>query len=659
MKKFFAFILLLFIRSTLSSQNVGYDIIKISKLDKQIFETSGLVFYNGFLWTHNDGGNESFLYKIDTNGVLIKKIMVKNAVNNDWEELAHDDENFYIGDFGNNSGNRQNLKIVIVKKKDAELFDTVISESIEFTYTDQLWFKNKRQKHNFDCEAMICYNDKLFLFTKNWKNKKTKVYSLDKNLKNQVAVLVDSFNSNMLVTAASVDPYSNKIVLVGYKFNKLSLKSYIVEISDYSGGRIFNGKVNRRNLHLFDSQTEAVTFVKGKSYLYMTREGIKKRNLVASKPKLYKLIPNYMSKNGHKLTGSAKRKGYDWWWHSFVGKDAETGELKPFFIEYYVINPGLWKGEIIFGQKKNKNEKNSKPCYAMIKAGAWGNNKSQLHNFYGINEFKASDKYLNCTIGNNMVTESRLLGEVIISKETSENHPEMMSDAGNMKWDLKISDKITYDVGYGSSDFSNALHFFHMYWHVQGMKCNYAGTVEYNGRKYIVDPEGSFGYQDKNWGKDYTNPWIWLNCNNFISANSGKKINASLDIGGGCPRVLGVSLNRRIITAFYYEGEIHEFNFSKFWLFSKQKFKSYEDNEYIYWDVTSENKTHLLEVSFKCKKENMLLVNYENPEGEKNHNKLWNGGHAFGTVKFYKKGKELVLIDELVGSYGGCEYGEY
>ncbi len=641
------------------SQEKEFQIVKIANLNNSVFETSGLAFYNGYLWTINDGGNESAIFKLDTNGKLIKKIIVKNAVNNDWEELAQDNENFYIGDFGNNSGNRQNLKIVIVKKNHAELFDTVNSEVIEFKYPDQISYDNKRHKHNFDCEAMICYYDKLLLFSKNWKDKKTKVYSLDKKTKNQTAVIIDSFNLKFLVTGAAISANYRKIFLVGYKYNKASLKSFIVQISDFHGGKIFNGTVKKTNLHLYDSQTEAITSVSEKDYLYLTREGIKKKNFTISKPRLYKLIPCKMNKNGYKLKGNTTKNGYDWWWHSFIGKDEETGEFKPFFIEYYVINPGLWKGEIVFGQKNYDLGKRKKPCYAMIKAGAWGNNKSQIHNFFGINEFSSGKNFLDCRIGNNIATENKLIGEVNVSNETAANHPEMMSDSGTMKWNLEISDKVVFDVGYGSSDFSNSLNLFHMYWHVQGLSCNYRGTVEYNGKKYIVEPEFSFGYQDKNWGKDYTNPWIWLNCNNFTSTLTNEKVNASLDVGGGCPKVLGVSLNRRIITAFYYKGKLHEFNFSKFWLFSKQKFKSYEDNEFIYWEIISENKNYLLQIEFKCRKADMLLVNYENPKGEKNHNKLWNGGHAFGKVKFFKKEKKMVLIDELDGSFGGCEYGEY
>jgi len=367
-----------------------------------------------------------------------------------------------------------------------------------------------------------------------------------------------------------------------------------------------------------------------------------------------------MSKNAFRLSQKSSTNKYDWWWHSFVAKHADTGQIKPFFIEYYVINPGLWKGEIVFGQTEYNKKNGVKPCYAMIKAGSWGENKSQLHNFYGINDFKASILVLNCKIGNNSLDENHLIGKVEVNKSENEIHPEWMSDAGSMEWDLKINKIVKYDVGYGSSEWANKLNLFHMYWHVEGMKSELSGEVIYNGEKYLVEPETSYGYQDKNWGKDYTKPWIWLNCNNYYSLTKKQKIDASLDLGGGCPRVLGISLNRRILTAFYYEGELIEFNFSKFWKYSKQAFNSHEDDTYIYWDVVSENKKYKIDISFKCLKEKMLLVNYENPMGEKHHNKLWNGGHAEGSLKFFKKeAGKLTLIDELIGEMGGCEYGEY
>lgn len=367
-----------------------------------------------------------------------------------------------------------------------------------------------------------------------------------------------------------------------------------------------------------------------------------------------------MSKNGFRLNKKRSKSKYDWWWHSFVGRHSVTNELKPFFIEYYIINPGLWKGDIIWGQtEENKNAK-KKPCYAMIKAGSWGEDKSQLHNFYSVCDFEASKNKLECIIAHNSLSETQLKGFVEVSEEERDEFPERMSDAGSMKWDLSIDKIVSYDVGYGSSEIANKLNLFHMYWHVEGMKSKLSGEVIYNGEKYIVEPDTSYGYQDKNWGKDYTNPWIWLNCNNLYSSKNKKAVDASLDIGGGCPKVLGIPLKRRILTAFYYEGELMEFNFSKFWKFSKQSFHSTEDDKYIHWNVISENKGNKIEVDFKCEKSKMLLVNYENPKGEKLHNKLWNGGHAEGTIKFYrKKNNKFELIDELIGNLGGCEYGEY
>ena len=73
---------------------------------------------------------------------------------------------------------------------------------------------------------------------------------------------------------------------------------------------------------------------------------------------------------------------------------------------------------------------------------------------------------------------------------------------------------------------------------------------------------------------------------------------------------------------------ITEFNFSKFWKKTKQNFNTQEDEQYFYWNVVSESKKYRIEVNFKCEKSKLLFVNYENPKGEKKHNKLWNGGHV-------------------------------
>jgi len=366
------------------------------------------------------------------------------------------------------------------------------------------------------------------------------------------------------------------------------------------------------------------------------------------------------TKNRFRLNRRSARRGYDWWWHSFVGTHAESGARKPFFIEYYVINPGLWDGEIVWGQHPQSMEKGVPPCYAMIKAGTWGEAHAQLHNFYGISDFNASDRELDCRMGDNRVTEELLSGRVEVSERERDTYPERMSDAGSMSWDLRVSKELAFDVGYGTSALSSFLNLFHMYWHAEGMRSHYQGEVLYNGQRYLVHPDSSFGYQDKNWGRDYTNPWIWLNCNNFYSETRGKQADVSLVVGGGCPVLLGYPLNRRILTALWYEGRFLEFNFTKFWTRSRQQFFSREDKSHVYWEISAENRVHLVEIRMKCEKSKMLLINYENAKGARLHKRLWNGGNGAGTVKlFRKRGNRREAIDLLRGELAGCEYGAY
>lgn len=58
-----------------------------------------------------------------------------------------------------------------------------------------------------------------------------------------------------------------------------------------------------------------------------------------------------------------------------------------------------------------------------------------------------------------------------------------------------------------------------------------------------------------------------------------------------------------------------------------------------------------------CQKKDMLLVNYESPDGAKCHKRLWNGGNGIGTIELYDRRGDLV--DRIHAEIIGCEYGEY
>ena len=67
-----------------------------------------------------------------------------------------------------------------------------------------------------------------------------------------------------------------------------------------------------------------------------------------------------------------------------------------------------------------------------------------------------------------------------------------------------------------------------------------------------------------------------------------------------------------------------------------------------------------METDVTCRKRDMLLVNYESPDGEKRHKRLWNGGNGQGTVRLYDRERDgFRLVDEIEARRVGCEYGEY
>lgn len=365
-----------------------------------------------------------------------------------------------------------------------------------------------------------------------------------------------------------------------------------------------------------------------------------------------------ISRNAFMLTKGFAKCGYDWWWHSFTGINDQTGEAQPFFIEFFICNPDLGGEFPIFGQLPENKAKNIRPSYLMIKVGTWGNNKKQIHNFYGWNEVTIDKNvpfFIKCK--NAFLTENLTYGSVQLTSEEAIQHPEYMSDAGTFSWHLQIDKKIPFNVGYGASKPMRALQIFEMFWHAEGMKTEYTGSIELDGTKFTISPKDCYGYADKNWGKNFTSPWVWLSSNNLKSKITGKQLeNSVFDIGGGRPKIGFIALKRQLLSAFYYEGTCYEFNFSKFWTGTRTIFDCKETDTEIVWHIEQRTWNTQMITDIACKKVDMLWVNYEAPTGEKRHNRLWNGGNGYGTIKLYKNHH---LIDEIEVKNVGCEYGEF
>ncbi|MEO1263125.1 MAG: T9SS type A sorting domain-containing protein [Bacteroidota bacterium] len=239
-----------------------YSLEQVANLSANLAEASGLAFFENRLFTHLDGGNPDQLYEIDTlNGSIKQTFTIPLADNLDWEDLAEDEEHLYIGDFGNNFGNRTDLRIYKILKSDF-LSGTISPELIEFSYSDQTDFTSLPNNNDYDCEAFFFWNDSLHLFSKNWVNLKTRHYVLPVTPGQHTAQLRDSLDADGLITAADIST-DGSAVLIGYNTaNAPLVEAFLWLLFDFNGSQILSG--NKRRISLgsvaFTSQLEGITF---------------------------------------------------------------------------------------------------------------------------------------------------------------------------------------------------------------------------------------------------------------------------------------------------------------------------------------------------------------------------------------------------------------
>lgn len=239
----------------------------LTDLSDDVKETSGLIYFDGKLITHNDSGNAAELYEIDpADGSVRKTIVLTNAVNIDWEDLAQDDDYIYIGDFGNNNGDRQDLVIYRIVKNDYLNSDTPAAEAINFSYEDQTDFTQDSQT-NWDAEAFISYQGNLIIFTKQWETMGTVAYSIPNEPGTHVASRLDSYQVDGLVTGAAYDFDSDQIVLVGYS---QLLFPFVVQVQNPQSDSIFSGTVVKTTLELAFSQIEGIAYAE--DHFFMSSE---------------------------------------------------------------------------------------------------------------------------------------------------------------------------------------------------------------------------------------------------------------------------------------------------------------------------------------------------------------------------------------------------
>lgn len=245
------------------------------ELPAPLNEPSGVIYFNNNLITHNDSTGENKLYEFDLNsGLITREVTIANATNFDWEDLTQDNNYIYIGDIGNNRGNRTDLKIYKIDKNDYLNSTSVTAEIIFYSYFDQTDFtETANNETSWDAQALVSFNEShLIVFTKNWINETTKGYLVPKTPGTfSITPLPTPLNNAGLITGGTYNPLSGKLFLVGYS---QTLQPFVWKCEDFTGNDVFSMTNTQTFLPASFNveKTEAITFVDENNYYILSEE---------------------------------------------------------------------------------------------------------------------------------------------------------------------------------------------------------------------------------------------------------------------------------------------------------------------------------------------------------------------------------------------------
>ena len=176
-----------------------------------IQESSGIVAsrqFEGVYWTLNDSGNPAALYATKLNGELIQKIAIKGSGNFDWEALGIDDKNqLWIGEIGNNSRLRFDLKVVVIAEPDP-FAETEVEVIASYPYR----YPNK----NVDAEGLFIVAGVPYIVSKERERAVLYRFPALKPDTKQVLERIGEFTGAKWVTGAGVSEDGTRLAVCTY-----------------------------------------------------------------------------------------------------------------------------------------------------------------------------------------------------------------------------------------------------------------------------------------------------------------------------------------------------------------------------------------------------------------------------------------------------------
>ncbi len=244
---FMRLLLILFIASFSSTCLAKGPVKKIGEIGHgPISEVSGLSksqTYPDTFWLHNDSGDASRLFAMDSLGQVIVPPFVGNktvapgaseshwpgmpvfvAANQDWEDIAVYKDLIYIADLGNNGNARRDLGLYVVREPNPKAITNVRTfQYYPVEYPDQSSYPAKQW--HFDSESLFIDDGVPYVITKHRAPGKistwqagAKLYRLDTKHTNKMnqLTLVGSHPEVAVATAADLSPDGSRLAVLCY-----------------------------------------------------------------------------------------------------------------------------------------------------------------------------------------------------------------------------------------------------------------------------------------------------------------------------------------------------------------------------------------------------------------------------------------------------------
>lgn len=378
--------------------------------------------------------------------------------------------------------------------------------------------------------------------------------------------------------------------------------------------------------------------------------------------KKYRRFDNYL------LKGRLRRNGFERTRYVFTGINKASGIQRTFFIELYYVNPLVSPKEPVIAQKNRpvitdaslqyalsmvssmdtaEDSQNVLPSYALVRAGIYGAKGKYLNSFNPSSSLafvksEGAFKTGDCVFGRDAIS-----GKIELTDNDLLEHPEFLCSPGAISWNLRFEKIIEAPPMYCGKS---------IFWMPGGAKTVFAGIVKVDGTEYSVVPRSSSGYIDKSWGEEPADPFFHLSSSNLVSAITGKPALKS------CFSVEG-EFDKRLSIFAEIEGK-------KIALGGKSLFSKYTevhswtempadgDGEKLHWTLSVHRKKLVIDMDIYCRTVDMLVRDYEVPQGDRKVLKVLGGGTGFGEIKVFKKtGKNLELLEHLNVLDSLCEYG--